>query len=218
MFMNGSENAEPDCLPSQFHLSASLATSPLLELEDHVRMLNDGPLGEPSSSLLCSSRESETLAEGVNCNSECGEHLQPGVSFSDSLGLSQFDTYPGSKKRESSPRRIYCDPQVLEEETQVSYVGVSVSAQQASPVNSPIQDSPRRIYCDPRFLEEETQVSDIGELVSKQQASHLLSPMQHLQSAPQAFDSGGAISEISVTLLRKEENKSILVCEVNLIM
>lgn len=205
--MDGAENAEPECLPPQFHLSASLADSPLLEFEDHKYMPNGGRLGEPSSSLVCSHRNSDTLAEGVNCNPKCGEHLQPGSSISDSLKLSILDARSGSKERESSPR-------ILEEAIYASDVGVSVLAQQDSPLHFPIQRSPRRIYCDRRLLEEETQVFDVGVSISKDQDSYLQSGTQHLQLAPQVFDSQNSVSKLLVPSPWKKEHKTVLICVV----
>lgn len=129
---NTSQIAEPECLPSQFHLSESLAVSPLLESQGPNLELNDGFVREASTDLPCSMKNVDQLDEGERYALNCDGHEQPESTCSGSLGLPLFDEPRDSKAWESNRRRIYCDPRLLEEETQVSDFAELVSAQQDS--------------------------------------------------------------------------------------
>ena len=126
---------------------------------------NEDPCGEISPESLCLTRNFDVPDEGVRCTPIRGDQLS--LPCSDSLGLSLFDESRGSKERESSPWRIFCDPRLLEEETQVSDFGVSAATQQDSHLLSPIQSAPQAFGFDNATEEIELlalwkEVSDIG--------------------------------------------------------
>ncbi|KAG0599037.1 hypothetical protein M758_12G122300 [Ceratodon purpureus] len=141
--------AEIEFLPSQVRCSDSLTTSLLLGSE-RCEYKKEEPSGGISSDLLCSLRDVDAPEEGNG--SDFREDVQSGSSFSDSLGLSLADECRESKERESSPRRVFCDPRLLEEETQVAADNVvSFPSQQDSHLlfsNQHLHSAPQAFECD----------------------------------------------------------------------